>query len=72
MAKQELLMEEKAIYEMHFHGSVGWWIREGDKTAKEFFRSKGPRHARTMLHNFSQEDGSTTEDGEEMRNIATT
>ena len=38
---------------------------------EEFFCSKGPRHARTMMRSLNREDGTTTEDGDEMRNIAT-
>ena len=47
------------------------WIRVGDKTTKEFFHSKGPRHARTVMHNLIREDGTTTKDRDETRNIAT-
>ena len=65
MAKHELNMAEKKIYDMEFHGSMTRWIRVGDKTTKEFFCSKGPRHARTMMRNLNREDG------DEMRNIAT-
>ena len=64
--KQELLMARKAIYDMEFHGIMARWIRVGDKTTKEFFWSKGLRHARTVMCNLNQEDG------DEMRNIATT
>ena len=71
MVKQELIMVEKAIYDMEFHGNMARWIRVGDKTTKEFFRSKGPRHARTMMCRLNREDGTTTEDGDKMRNIAT-
>ena len=71
MAKHELNMAEKEIYDMEFHGSMARWIRVGDKTTKEFFRAKGPRHARTMMRSLNREDGTTTEDGDEMRNIAT-
>ena len=71
MAKQELIMAEKVIYHMEFHGSTAHWIQVGDKTTKEFFRSKGRRHARTVMHSLNRDDGSITEDGEEMRNIPT-
>ena len=64
MAKHELSMAEREIYDMEVH-------RVGDKTTKEFFRSKGLRHARTMMRNLNREDGTTTEDGDKMRNIAT-
>mgnify|MGYP000432717904 CR=1 FL=1 len=71
MTKHELIMVEKAIYGMEFLGSMARWIRVGDKTTKEFFRSKGLRHARTMMRNLNREDGTATEDGDEMRNIST-
>ena len=66
MAKQESNMAEKTNYYMEFHGSMFRWIWVGDKTTKEFFWSKGLRHARTVMCNLNQEDG------DEMRNIATT
>ena len=72
MAKQELIMAEKAIYDTVFHGSITRWIRMGDKTSKEFIQTKRPRHPRIVMRDLNREDGTTTEDGEEMRNIATT
>ena len=72
MAKQELIMVEKAIYDMEFHGSMAHWIQVGDKTTNEFFRSNGPRHAKTVMHSLNRADGTTIEDDEEMRNIGTT
>ena len=38
------IMAEKAIYDMEVHGSMDHWIRVGDKTMKEFIRSKGLNH----------------------------
>ena len=65
-------MAEKAIYDMQFHGSMARWIRVGDKTTKVLFQFKQPRQARTMMRSLNRENGSTNEDGEEMRNISTT
>ena len=48
-AKHELSMAEKEIYDMEFHGRMARWIPTGDKTTKEFFRSKDSRHARTVM-----------------------
>ena len=72
MAKPKLPMAEKAIYDMQFHGSMARWIRVGDKTTKVLFQFKQPRQARTMMRSLNRENGSTNEDGEEMRNISTT
>ena len=43
-----------------------------DKTTKEFFRSKGTRHVRTVMRSLNRKDRTATEDGKERRNIATT
>ena len=71
LAKQNVVAVENKRDEFRYHDFRSRWSQKGDRCTKEFFHTTRSKKVHTGIRHLKREDGSLSEDPEEMRSITT-